>query len=183
MATYNTYVALLRGINVGGSNLIKMADLKACFEKLGYANVRTYIQSGNVLFESTGSTKHLHEEIESALAKAFQYEPVVVVRAYAQLKQAVQKAPSGFGADPAFKYNVLFIKEPASAADVLSAFTAREGVDKIIGGDGAVYVSTLIAEATKSRLSRLVGLPIYKSITIRNWNTTIKLLQLMEATS
>lgn len=65
------YLALLRGINVGGKNKVPMAELKACFEELGCENVRTYIASGNVMFESNKSSAELTEEIQEALPKKF----------------------------------------------------------------------------------------------------------------
>ena len=76
-----TYVALLRGINVGGKNLIRMPALKAAFEDDGFEDVATYIQSGNVVFAApaTRATELTHR-IETMLAEAFDYVPTVVVR-------------------------------------------------------------------------------------------------------
>ncbi len=66
---------MLRGINVGGNNIIKMADLKACFERMGFSNVSTYIQSGNVIFESTKKdAARLEKKIETSLSEAFRYD-------------------------------------------------------------------------------------------------------------
>ena len=74
------YLALLRGINVGGNNIIKMADLKACFESLGLTDVVTYIQSGNVIFKSAEKDKaKLTKMIEAGLSKRFNYEARLVV--------------------------------------------------------------------------------------------------------
>ena len=104
------HVALLRGINVGGKNLIKMAELKACFEKLGFTSVATYIQSGNVLFTSgeSASTK-LNLRIEKVLATTFNYRASVVLRSRKQLKKIVKSAPKGFGSSPAqYRYDVIF---------------------------------------------------------------------------
>jgi uncharacterized protein (DUF1697 family) len=83
-AAKESYVALLRGINVGGSNLIRMAALKACFEAEGFCDVATYIQSGNVLFTSSGANQRtLTGRIEQALSKTFVYQSRVVVRSFA----------------------------------------------------------------------------------------------------
>src|SRR5215210_1090673 len=96
-----THVALLRGINVGGKNLIKMPALKACFEAGGFEGVSTYIQSGNVLFSSpVRSNRALTERIEAMLADAFDYVPTVVVRSERQLRAIVRNAPKGFGTQP-----------------------------------------------------------------------------------
>ena len=109
------YVALLRGINVGGKNLIKMPALKACFEANGFEDVATYIQSGNVLFSSTGAkAADLTERIEEMLAETFGYEATVVVRSRTQMRAVVERAPKGFGAEPAkYRYDVDLPEGPA----------------------------------------------------------------------
>ena len=179
------YVALLRGINVGGKNLIKMPALKACFEAGGFEDVVTYIQSGNVLFRATGSGPELARRIEKMLTKTFDhYKAWVVVRSRAQMRTIVEKAPQGFGADPAaYRYDVIFLKEPLTAGTALKKVPTREGVDEAYAGRGVLYWSRLTSRATQSRLSRVVSMPIYQSMTIRNWNTTTKLLQMMDEAS
>jgi hypothetical protein len=89
------YVALLRGINVGGKNLIKMAALRACFEELGFSDVATYIQSGNVLFRTGGKRAELTARIEGALAETFSYQASVVLRSKKQMQGIVAGAPEG----------------------------------------------------------------------------------------
>ena len=80
MKNYTQYLALLRSINVGGKNSIKMADLIACFEGMGFTNVATYIQSGNVLFcSSKNNIPELTDTIESALSKQFKKKEVIAV--------------------------------------------------------------------------------------------------------
>jgi uncharacterized protein (DUF1697 family) len=177
------YVALLRGINVGGKNLIKMTDLKACFESLGFQDVRTYIQSGNVLFRSDASDPaELAYLLEVTLSKTFRYQSTVVVRSHAELKDIVAKAPEGFGSDPqGYRYDVLFLKEPMTAAEAMQSVTTKEGVDQAFAGEGALYFSRLSSRATQSKLNRIASMPVYQSMTIRNWNTTTRLLSLMEA--
>ncbi len=92
------YLVLLRGINVGGNNIIKMMDLKRCFEDLGFGNVATYIQSGNVLFYSDEEDKtKLINFIEQALSKRFSYDSRIVIITDQQLGKIVEEAPSEFG--------------------------------------------------------------------------------------
>ncbi len=176
------FVALLRGINVGGKNLIKMTELVACFEEHGFQRVATYIQSGNVLFQSDGPpSADLTERIEAMLGAAFKYQASVVLLTREQLHQIVDGAPLGFGADPAqYRYDVIYLKPPLAAATAIQSAPTREGVDEVYGGPGALYFSRLISRASQSRLSRIVSMPIYKSVTIRNWQTTQRLMQLME---
>jgi uncharacterized protein (DUF1697 family) len=179
----NKYVALLRGINVGGHNIIKMTDLKACFETLGLQDVSTYIQSGNVIFSSDelGIAK-LTEQIESALSKTFNYKSRLVLRSKKQLKAIITKAPKGFGTKPdTYRYDVIFLKGPLTAAKAMKSVTMEEGVDKVYAGTGVLYFSRLISKASQSHIARLVTLPVSQNMTIRNWNTTTKLLALMEA--
>lgn len=182
--TMTHYVALLRGINVGGNNIIKMTALKDCFESLGFKDVRTYIQSGNVLFRAAGSTQAgLTKRIETALSKSFNYKSRVVVRSQKQMKAIVAKAPKGFGSDQdTYRYDVLFLKEPLTAAKAMKSVSMKEGVDEAHAGKGVLYFSRLDSKATQSRLNRIASMPVYQNMTIRNWNTATKLLNLMEST-
>lgn len=181
----NQYVALLRGINVGGKNLIKMAELKACFETLGFKNVSTYIQSGNVVFSTTRSDRaKLTSLVEEALSKTFNYRSRAVVRSYKQMKEIVGRSPKDFGSDPtAYRYDVIFLKEPLTAARAMESVTTKEGVDQAFAGNGVLYFTRLISKATQSHLTRIITLPVYQSMTIRNWHTTTKILKMMEAAS
>ena len=178
-------VALLRGINVGGQNLIKMTELVVCFEALGFRDVSTYIQSGNVLFESPASARAaLTRRIEQALAKRFKYRASVVLRSARQLRRIVTRAPKGFGAHPAkYRYDVIFLKEPLTAAAAMKSVPIKERVDQAHAGTGVLHFSRLISKASQSRLSRIASLSMYQSMTIRNWNTTTTLLRLMEGDS
>ena len=174
------YVALLRGINVGGNNLIKMADLKASFESMGLADIGTYIASGNVLFSSKSANKRqLVELIERALSNDFGYASKIVLVSRDELALAVREAPAGFGKQPGkYRYDVLFVKQPLTARAALAEVPLKPGVDEAFAGKHALYFRRLVAKASQSRLSKLVQLPLYKNITIRNWNTTTKLLEL-----
>jgi uncharacterized protein (DUF1697 family) len=176
------YVALLRGINVGGNNLIKMTELKVCFEQQGFRDVTTYIQSGNVLFKSGESARaKLTRQIESVVAATFNCRASVVLRSHKQMRDIVERAPQGFGADPAkYRYDVIFLKEPLTASTAMKSVLTKQGVDQAYAGIGVLYFSRLISKASQSQLSRLVSMPIYKSMTIRNWNTTTKLVRMMD---
>lgn len=176
------YVALLRGINVGGNNKIKMTDLKACFEENGFTDVVTYIQSGNVIFSAPqSSVSSLAQKLEQSLGNTFSYDAKVVVITENDLRSVVAKAPKGFGAKPAdFRYYVIFLKEPLTADEALRTIPLKEGVDQAWPGPGAIFHQRVEAKATQSYLNRLVAMPMYKNMTIRNWNTTTKLLALMD---
>jgi uncharacterized protein (DUF1697 family) len=176
------YVALLRGINVGGNNLIKMPALKASFEAQGHSDVSTYIQSGNVLFSSDEKDQSkLTAAIEATLSKAFEYNSRIVLRSHDQMRDIVRKAPKGFGEEPdAYRYDVFFLKDPLTTGEAMQQIVTKEGVDQAYPGPGVLYFTRLVARLTSSYASRIVSMPVYQDITIRNWNTTTKLLQLME---
>jgi len=176
------YAALLRGINVGGKNLISMADLRAEFELAGYTAVETYIQSGNVLFETGTRSSELEGLIEALLAERLGCPVLVVVRSHRQLAGIVASAPEGFGADRETRLcDVVFLKAPLTSAQAMRAVSLREGVDRAWAGKGVVYFERLAERKAQSRLSRLVGTPQYQQMTIRNWSTTTRLLAMLDA--
>ncbi len=181
----NQYLVLLRGINVGGKNIIKMADLKANFEEMGFTNVRTYIQSGNVLVESAEKDKDLlTAKIESELSRRFNFQARVVVVSQKELAAIIKSAPEGFGQDDEnFRYDVIFLKEPLTPKEAMKSVSVREGVDTAHAGKQALYFSRLISRASQSHLTKIIGLPVYQNMTIRNWNTTTKLLDLFSRES
>jgi uncharacterized protein (DUF1697 family) len=177
------YVALVRGINVGGNHVIKMVALKACFEAQGLRDVATYIQSGNVVFTAGASRADgIARRLEAALAETFDCRTSVMLRTHEEMETIVARAPKGFGAQPAkYRYDVIFVKAPLTAAAALEDVPTRAGVDQARAGASVLYFSRLISKASQSQLARVVSLPIYKSMTIRNWRTTTTLLQMMSA--
>jgi len=179
MASNNTYIALLRGINVGGNNIIKMTELKAFFEAMGFTNVVTYIQSGNVVFRALRKEDDLALYIEKSLKGILKKDIKVVVVSSLEMRNIVDNAPLGFGKEPEkYRSDVLFLKPPLTTAEALLQIPVKEGVDTITEGKGVVYYTRLMSKATESKLSRLITLPLYKDMTIRNWNTTVKLATL-----
>ena len=178
------YCALLRGINVGGDNLIKMSALKSCIEAAGFEDVATVIQSGNVLFESSETDGgKLARRLEAILSEAFTpYRARVVVCSQNTLQAIVKGAPRGFGRKPeACRYDVAYLMPALTSAEAIRLVTTQSGVDTAHAGPGVLYFSRLIANASKSHLARIIRLPIYQQMTIRNWNTTTRLLALMQA--
>jgi uncharacterized protein (DUF1697 family) len=176
------YVALLRGINVGGNNLIRMADLRACLEADGFDDIRTYIQSGNMVFTATGSSATLTARLERTLSAGFGYDATVAVRSARQFRAIVDAAPERFGADrERYRSDVIFLMRPLTPARAIAQVPTRGGVDRAWTGPGVLYFERLAARASQSRLSKIASLPIYRSLTIRNWATTCRLLEMVEA--
>ncbi len=181
MAT-TRYVALLRGINVGGKNLVSMADLRDAFEEAGYGAVATYVQSGNVLFETDEPRTTLEGHIEAMLEERFAIPTMVVVRSHAQLRRVIDKAPEGFGASPdTYHSDVAFLKPPLTSRQAMRVVEIRDGVDQAWPGTSVVYFARLSARRTQSRMNRMMGTPEYKQMTIRSWATTTRLLALLDA--
>jgi uncharacterized protein (DUF1697 family) len=179
----NAYVILMRGINVGGKNKIPMAELKLRLEELGFEDVVTYVQSGNVVLRSDLDAAALSAKIEDMLPKKFKLDsPTVRVAAleHRTFEKIVAQAPEDFGKDStSYRYNVIFLMD-YSPTEAMKQIDAREGVDAVWQGDNAIYFRYSVPNASKSRLSRIAQQPMYQSITIRNWNTTTRLLRLLE---
>lgn len=181
MATGLQYLALLRGINVGGKNMVKMADLRAAFEAIGFAEVATYIQSGNVLFRAPRQKRaELAAGIESELSGRFGTELKVVLLTEAELRAVVEGAPRGFGAESRLS-DVIFLRKPLTVKKTMGLVELRDGVDRAWAGKSVVYFSRLAAKASGSRLSKLAARPEYKEMTVRSWSTTTKLLALIDS--
>jgi uncharacterized protein (DUF1697 family) len=179
----NTYVILLRGINVGGKNIVPMTGLKSCLEELGFADVSTYIASGNVMLASDKPADEIKARIEVALTISFKLDSElikVLVLSRKQLQAVIDCKPEGFGDQPEKYHSDAIFLMDIDAAQAMPVFDPREGVDKVWPGNGVIYSQRLSALRTKSRLSKIMASPLYKSMTIRSWSTTIKLLDILK---
>jgi uncharacterized protein (DUF1697 family) len=179
----NTYVILIRGINVGGKNIVPMAGLRKCLEEQGFSAVSTYIASGNVFLQSNNRAKAVKTQIETVLPENFKLDDElikVLVLTPHQLQAIIDNKPKGFGEQPGKYHSDAIFLIGIDSAQVMPAFDPRAGVDKVWPGDGVIYSQRLSAQRTKSRLSKVMGTSVYKSMTIHNWNTTTKLLEILE---
>jgi uncharacterized protein (DUF1697 family) len=175
------YLALLRGINVGGKNLISMAALREAFETLGFESVQTYIQTGNVFFNAPRQKRQaLADQLERALSERFGIELKVVLLTEAQMRAVVKDAPRGFGSDE-HRCDVIFLRAPLTVAKARAVMELREGVDEVWTGTGVIYWARLDARASSSKISKFAVTPEYKNSTIRSWSTATKLARLMGA--
>jgi uncharacterized protein (DUF1697 family) len=176
------YVALLRGINVGGKTLIKMAELKACVEELGLDRVTTYIASGNLLFESAeADPAKLETKLEHAIEERFELPVKVVVldrEQYARIAKAVPKAWVG---DASVRANVAFVRRGTDANQVVSDLEPDPAIEQVKAVDGAILWATKRDALNQSVMRKLVGGAAYKQLTVRNLNTTLKLNELLAA--
>jgi uncharacterized protein (DUF1697 family) len=178
-----SYLVLLRGINVGGRNKVPMAKLREVLEDAGFANVSTYIASGNVFLDSKLSRSKVAAAIEALLPKAFKLDTELVrvaVLSAADLEAVVKNRPRGFGGEPSKYHSDAIFLMGIDADDAMAAFSPRDGVDRVWPGKGVIYHQRLSAERTKSRMGRIAATPHYGSLTIRSWQTTLALLDLMQ---
>jgi uncharacterized protein (DUF1697 family) len=178
-----SYVVLLRGINVGGKNKISMTELKFCLEEQGFEDVMTYIQSGNVILQSSLDATALGQKIEAMLSNKFKLDSSIIkvlILTEDQLQAVIDEKPKGFGEQPDKYHSDAIYLMGIDADQAMSVFNPREGVDQVWPGNGVIYSQRLSALRTKSRLSKIIGTPAYQSMTIRSWSTTTKLLSLMQ---
>jgi uncharacterized protein (DUF1697 family) len=174
------HLALLRKINVGGNNVIKMNDLKTLFEEMGFTNVKTYIQSGNVLFSSfEKSTTKTKEKIDKELSGKINSK--IKLLTLDEMKEIIIEKPELYGEEnDKYRYTIIFLIDPLKAKDAIKEIKMRAGIDEIWDGKNVLYVSQLKSQMTKSYLTKIVGTSIYQNMTLRTWNVTKKLYELME---
>jgi uncharacterized protein (DUF1697 family) len=175
------YVVLLRGINVGGRNKVPMAALKSVLAD-AYADVQTYIQSGNLLLDSDLTALDVAAAIETLLPTAFDLDSElirVLVLDSGAYREVLEGAPSGFGADPeTYRYDVGFYMG-VTAAEVEPHIVVNPEVDDVLVGERAFYHRRVAALASRSRLNKIIGTPVYPSLTLRNWRTTTTLGEML----
>ena len=175
------YLALLRGINVGGNNILKMEELRKLFEEAGFSNVTTYIQSGNIVFNDTENDKmKLSVKAGEILYGKLGNEIKMALLTLPEMKRIIDGKPDGFGEEKdKYKYDAIFLIGSLTVEDAMKEIKTRAGVDDVYVGDQVIYIRRLTSELTKSYFSKIVETAIYRHITIRNWNTTKKLYELM----
>ncbi len=181
-----SFVLLLRGINVGGKNKVPMADFKNHLELAGFNNVVTYIQSGNAVIGSSLSAKEVSEKVEAILETNFALDSKVRVLAieHESYRKVVSEAPAEFQSpSDEYRYDVIFlIDRDAEAA--FEETPVKEGLDKKWLGDEVIYYrrpSQTNPDYTKTNASRMIQKPVYQNMTVRNWNTTVKMLELLDS--
>lgn len=174
------FVALLRGINVGGRNPVAMPDLADCFRAAGFGDVGTYLQSGNVVFTAaSGRADALEADVGRLLTARFGFDIPTVVRSREQFAGVIAAAPPDHGSDDR-RSDVMFLKPPLTAQEVLAQMPElRADVDAVAPGPGVVYFSRDAKLATKTRIQRFMSMPVFQQITMRSWSTTTRLATLL----
>jgi len=174
------YIALLRGINVGGKTLIRMADLRTCVEQVGLEDVSTFIASGNVLFESaTRDAAKLETTIERAIEQRFELPVKVVVLDRAAYGRIVKAIPKSWVGDESVRANVAFVRRGTDAKQVVRDLDPDPAVEEVKPINGAILWATKRDAVNRSVMRKLIGGAAYKELTVRNLNTALKLHELL----
>ncbi|KAA9331755.1 DUF1697 domain-containing protein [Adhaeribacter soli] len=175
-----TYTALLRGINVSGHKKIKMPDLKALFENLGFTNVRTYIQSGNVVFDSETS-EDLESKISAKIREQFGFEVPVICRNKQEMEEVLRRNPYAEMAefDPEKLYVTFLAEEPQpDKLEAIKAFTFEPEMYTILGREVYVYCFNGYGNTKLENLFFEKKLKV--TCTTRNWRTVNKLVEMSQ---
>jgi uncharacterized protein (DUF1697 family) len=178
------FVGLLRAVNVGGTGMIRMADLKALCESIGFRDVTTLLQSGNVVFRGTGTDRTLAKKLAAAIEASHGFRPAIMMRTADEIAEAMRGNPfkAEEKSDPSHLIVAFPVERPtAGAAGRVAAIKvakerlhlgARDLYVHYAGGQGTSKVSNAVLE-------RALGTPV----TARNWNTVGKLFDLVRALS
>lgn len=175
------YIALLRGINVGGKNKVSMKELKELLGRNGFLDVVTYINSGNIIFSSECSDiEFLKRSCESLIHKELKLEISSIVMPAQELVEALNNAPEWWGTDQESKHNALFVIPPTTVDEVMQAVGAfKPEYEKVSSFGQVIFWSAPLKTFSRTRWSRIVEKPIYNQVTIRNSNTVRNLAQLV----
>ena len=175
------YLALLRAINLGAVNKVPMKELRSMFEDLGYEDVRTHLQSGNVVFEGkSSSSKKLVAEIEGAISKTFDLEVPVIVRTRRELERIAGGNPFPTGGAKATSLHVMFLTEPASAKAIKTLDPDRSPPDEFEVKGGEIYLRFPKGSGRSKLTIDYFEKKLGTKATARNWNTVMKVLELMQ---
>ncbi len=171
-------VVLLRGINLGARNRVSMPDLREALEAAGYDDVRTYLQSGNVVLTSTAPPKKVARDCERLLADRFGLEIAVVTRTRTELARVVERNPlEGVAKDPK-RYQVSFLEAKPAAKVVRELEELAAGAEKVVSVGREIYAWHPAGVARSKLWARLAGKNLGVTATARNWTTVTKLLEL-----
>jgi uncharacterized protein (DUF1697 family) len=175
------YVALLRGVNVGGKGTVDMAGLRALFEAAGMTSVTTYINSGNVIFDTDLVDRvQLAASLEEAIQERFGLKVDLLLRDTSQMRTLVEAIPAHWKNDDTMRCDVFFLWPDVDRASVLQELPPKTETEDLLYVPGAVVWRVNREYVRKSLMPKLIGTPLYKRMTMRNCNTARRLLELLE---
>jgi uncharacterized protein (DUF1697 family) len=176
----NTYISLLRGINVSGQKKVKMAELKSLYESLNFKNVSTYIQTGNVVFESSFDDKELQTMIETAIEKNFKFDVPVLILTPTQLVNSAKNLPFTTidVEQEGSKIIIFFLSKTISAQQGSNLQTYLTNSEQLVIGDGVIYLYCPAGLGKSKLTNKLIETKLQLTSTARNVKTVNKLLLL-----
>ena len=176
------YIALLRGINVGGHRKVPMAELRQLMSDLGFDHVKTYIQSGNIIFNAdTEDTVQLAEKIQKAILRHFGFEVPVICLEAARLQHAVKSNPFATASTPIENLHLTFLSETPEESQVTALEAMDYAPDQFDHQNTWIYLN-IPGKYHKTKLSNaLFEKKLKVSATTRNWKTVLKLSELLQA--
>lgn len=172
-------VALLRGINVGGNNLVSMASLQHSFEQLGLGAVRTYLNTGNVLFRHDGNAAALEREIDDMLSREYGVGSKTVVRRDVDIRRLVSAIDRFWTPDPRWKCNVIFLRRHLDAKNLLAGVSLKPGIEHAMAWPGTLVWSARIDALSRTAMMRFGRSPAYQDATVRSVATTRTIAAMM----
>jgi uncharacterized protein (DUF1697 family) len=176
------YLALLRGINVGGNRKVEMAKLKQTFERLGFSDVKTFIASGNVIFAGDKvSETELVKKIEAAIEKDFGFKVDTLIRNQDEIERLVQAIPNSWVNNKEIKCDVMFLWPEVDHPKILDQIPTNPEIEDIKYFPGTIIWRIDRSLAGKSKVLKLNSTKLYKQMTIRNPNTVRQIYTLMQA--
>jgi uncharacterized protein (DUF1697 family) len=173
-----TYIALLRGINLGSRNKIAMADLRKLLTELGHRDVRTHILSGNAIFSSRRSPARVATELERAIERRFGFDIAVLIRTRDELAAVVEGNPFPAARREPSHCFAIFVDENPAQARIDALDPATYAPDEVKLGDRVIYAWLPNGVQGSKVLGLLTDKRLGVTTTNRNWNTTTKLLEL-----
>lgn len=175
------YVALLRGINVGGKTKVEMAKLKVTFEQLGFEHVKTYINSGNVIFESESTdAAKLVKQIETAITRDFNLAVPILLRSQPEIKKLVKAIPDNWVNNSAMKCDVMFLQPEIDKPKILEQIPHNPDIEDVAYYPGAVVWRIDRDKVARGKVLKIIGSEVHKKLTVRNPNTVRKLCEMMQ---
>lgn len=174
----NRYAALLRGINISGKNKIPMADLKKGFEEIGYTQVKTYLNSGNILFDSDEDTDEMQKKIETMIRERYALEIPVFIIAQSELRNLLAQAPDWWGTEDKKTYdNLIFVMHGHTAAEMAEKIGEPSAdLEQISIVDNAVFWTFDLAKHAKANWWKRTAMNgIAEDLTIRTAGTCRKI--------
>ncbi len=172
------YIVLLRGINVGGNHKVVMKELREYVEALNFVNVSTYLNSGNLLFDSEESAQDVKKKITEMFSSTYDFDIPILIKTQQQIKAIEYAIPKNWYNDEVHKTDVAYLFSEADLPEIIDELPIKKEFVDIRYVQGALFYRVARADYNKSQLNKIIGHKLYKLMTIRNINTARKLAKI-----